>query len=493
MEEANTGIYHKSIQSGKWFLIGVLIQKSLNMTTFFVLARLLVPADFGILAILLIVTGFTDSISSPGFGSALLQKKGCVEDYLDTVWTFDLFRSIIIAAIIFLASSFIGSFFNLDPSLNVLIKASSLFIIISAFSNSRMLYFFKNLDYHKIVIRDVISQLAYSLMAIGWVLFVGRTVWALFFGHLARCAIAVTSTYFLYPVKPKINFQFYRLKELWGYAKWIYGQNMLDYLLVKIDSIIVGRLLNSTFLGYYSKAKELPSILSGTFSSIMRKIGLSAYVKVQDRFEKIQEGFIKTLDVVLFASVPLSLLLILEGGTIIYVLLGQQWLSIVVPLKIFSVGAIFAGLVGIVYPLFNAIGKPRLNFEINLVQLIISAPMIYLGLKFAGIKGAAAVNVAIWFCMLVFVIYKTRPVLRMGREKFLPTIFSFASATAFTFLVGLFGRNLVHSFSNNLINIGWVVFLGLFFLLVIWATSRRYRTGPWSTIVAILKELRAGG
>lgn len=488
--KTDTGILHKSIQSGKWFLFGTISQRLINLAAFFVLARLLMPKDYGVLAIVFIVTNFLDRVSAPGFGTALMQKRESVEHYLDTVWTFDLIKSILIAGLIFFLGGYISNFFKIEDSDAIIIKLSGLLIVISALSNSRQLYFFKNLDFKKVFWRDLAGHISYTLVAIGWALFISATVWALFVGYLARYVAGLIMSYILYPIRPRLVFYFSRLKDLFGYSKWIYGQNMLDYFLSSIDNIFVGRLLNTAQLGFYSRARDLPSTFSSPFLSMISKIGFPAYAKVQDRLDKIQEGFLKSMHLLLLITVPLSLLLILEGGTIVSVFLGQKWLPIVVPLKILSFANIFIGLVGLVKPIFNAVGRPEINFKINIIQLIVSVPLIYLGIKFFQLKGAAMAVVIIWLILLFFTIFQARPILKLGKDRIFAPLVSVFAASLGTFIIAVLFRGFIHSHFSSFFIIGWVAVLGVIYFLMIWLAGLVLKEGPWFTIKSILRELK---
>jgi O-antigen/teichoic acid export membrane protein len=477
---ANKGVLHRSIHSGKWFVVGFVIQKFFNLASFLVLARLLMPEDFGMLGVVLIVIGLVDSFSTPGFTAALLQKKEGEHEYLDTVWTLDLLRAIFLALVIYLFSTPIASFFNFTSGNFYLIKYSGLLLIIAFLANSYSIYFFKNFFYEKVVIRDTVSQLVYFFVALALVIGGQRDVGALFIATFARYFASTITTYIVFPRWPIFSFAFYKLKDLFNYAKWVYAQNLIDFFLAKIDSILVVRFLSVEQLGYYSRAKELPGIFSGAFISLFNKIGLVAYVKVQDEMKKVQEGFLRSLDVMLLVTLPLSVVLWLEGGTIIWVLLGQKWLTMVLPLKIFSLGSIFSGLVGILKPLFNALGKPKISFYINLILLIFLLLGVLLGVHW-GLNGVAVASVVAWFLVMVFSVYQARSVLLLGKDKFKATFISFFLATIFTGLLGLFGKLYFANHYNLILVFVWAIILGVIYLTSLFSFSWYLKEGPFFT------------
>ncbi len=493
MDETHTqerGVYHKSIHGGKWFLFGNILQKIMGVIPFLILARILLPEDYGVITVVFTVTSFLDRLATPGFGTALLQKKGSVEEYLDIVWTYDLVKSVGIGALIFMSGDLASSFFHVSGSYELIIRLSGLFPILTALSNSRQIYFFKELHFRKVFIRDIAAQGAYIIVALSFALFVHASAWALFLGYVGRYIVGMIMSYVLYPAIPRLSFKFGKLRDLMEYGKWIYGQNLLEYVLGFLDTIFIGRLLGQRELGLYSRARDLPTTISWPLLNIMNKIAFSAYAKIQDELDKVQQGLLKSLDVLLFAMVPFSLLLVLEGGSIVTVLLGKNWLSIVLPLKILAVGNIWFALITMLKPIFNAIGKPEIHFRLTLFQLVLSPPLIVLGIHLHALPGAALGVSLMWLCLSLYAIAKARPIFRIGLDRLWPLTTSLLTGSIATGLVALLFREQAHAFLPGAWVLLWVIFLGGLFTAISLFVSFRMKEGPWYTLRSIWGELK---
>lgn len=190
----------------------------------------------------------------------------------------------------------------------------------------------------------------------------------------------------------------------------------------------------------------------------------------------------------LLFSVPFSLLLLLEGGSIISVLLGKKWLEIVVPLKIFSITNIFLCLNSLVAPIFNAVGKPKINFKINAVQLIISPPIFYFAVKSYGLLGAAAASLAIAVLLLVLAISEARPVLKLDKSKMFPSVISVIAATVGAFVVAYPSHFILHKYFNDYAVFAWSIILGILYVIILVAVGKRFTTGPYDTIMSVVNE-----
>jgi len=485
----SAGVLSKSIQGGKWFLVSMIGQRFLNMVTFFVLARLLVPEDYGVITVILVVLAFFGQFSNPAFGTAILQRKGDVEKYLDAYWTFEVIRSFGIAFVIFCASGVIVKWFNVDASYAYLVRFCGLFVVITSLSNVRMVYFFKRLDFFLVMVRDLAAQIAYAVIAIGFALFVDRSPAALFAGYVGMYATGTVFSHVICRSIPRVSFAFHRFRDLAGFGKWVYGQNLLDYAIQYTDKIALGRLMDPSQLGIYAKSKDLAAMPTAMVNTIITKVAMPAFSQIQDQIEKVRAGFLKSLDVLLMVSLPAALLILLEGGSIVEILMGDRWFPIVEPLKIFAFGNIYYSVVPVLSAVFLAVGKPKVNFQTNLAQLIISVPAMLIGLRVYGMKGLAIAIVAVWSFLFLYVLFRARRIIRIGKQHLVPLFIpgAFASITVIVLDVAL--RNAVHARDLVALNVAWVALLGIVYAVILFAVSRRLGGGPWETLISILSEL----
>lgn len=483
------GVYHKSIHSGKWLLINILTQKALSLVTFFVMARLLLPEDYGVITVVLLVVGIINQLTTFPFGDAITQRQGDVEAYLDPVWTLDLLRTGALAIGFFFAGGLIANFFHVPSHAIGMIQFAGIFLVIPALANIRQLYFFKQLDFRKVFVRDVVSQIAYATTAIVYAIYIQPSPWALFYGYCALYLTGMIASYLLAPARPAISFRFRPLKTLVPFTKWVYGQDFLDLFLAQIDKLVVARLLEPALLGIYSRAKDLSSMTTSILTSIISKVGFPAFSLLQDRMDKIKEGFLKSVDVLLMAALPFAIIMLLEGGAIVRMLLGVPWLPLVVPLKIFAFGNVFLSFVRVVIPVFSAIGRPDINTKLNALQAILSVPLMVVGYYFFGFRGLASAVVITWIVMLSVVILKARPILRISTQEIAPGFVSGTVASVGVFIVDLLFRlTLPGDLSALLVLLKLAVLSATYLGLLFW-TSTRFTTGPLQTLISVSRVI----
>ncbi|MEK7067992.1 MAG: oligosaccharide flippase family protein, partial [Patescibacteria group bacterium] len=241
--------------------------------------------------------------------------------------------------------------------------------------------------------------------------------------------------------------------------------------------------------GFYAKARDLSLMTSSSLLSIISKVGFYAYNAVHDDRRKLQDGFVKSLDLILLATLPVSFLFLIEGGTIISFVLGSQWLGLVVPLKILAVAVLFKSLVGLVNPLFFSVGRPDLNFKMTLFQLMLSAPLFAFSVYRWGTTGAAYAFLIIQLCMSLFAVWNARDILRFGWSRIMPTIRFIVAMNAPVIMVALVFRPFAHSFGYAVV-LGWIGFLIILYVLLFWIIGYFFPRGPKETVMLIFSEVK---
>ncbi len=480
------GAFGLSLKAGKWFFINMVIQRILAFATFFIVARILYPEDFGIITLVLIVPNFLDLVTNLSFENALIRHKEDTRPYLDAAWTFGILRGTIITLLVFLFAPKIASFFDIEEAVNA-IRLSGFIILIQYLSNVAQLYFFKDMDFRKILWRDLSNRLAYFFVTIS-LAFILKSYWALIIGLFAQYATSAIATYFLHSYRPKIRFNFKILKELLDYSVWVYGQNLLAQIIGNFEDILVGKLTGTSNLGLYGKAKSLAGGPITPLSSMISKISFPAFARIQDDREKISEGITKSFDLLFLISIPFVASVLLGGHKMVAIVLGERWMEIVSVFKILSVGISINVLTAVIAPLFNALGQPKISFKIDMVfSITFIASLIILTPKF-GIEGAAwslvIASLIIFFAAILF----GKGLVNINFKKM---IYSGLVSFSATIIASGFGSLFLKTkFFND--NLGFLVIisgLGVIYLLSVFIAGKYLGVGPAGTIVLAWREL----
>lgn len=386
-QKSTEGVLHKSIQGGKWLTIGTFIQRCIGFVSFFILARLFTPADFGIIAIMFLAPNILNSTMETGFGNAAVQKGGDIRQYLDPLWTIGILKSIFIAGIIYLTGPIIAKLLHAEHAL-LAIQLGGISIVLYHLSNIGELYFTKDLDFKKVVIRNISKDLGYAITAIAGAIYF-KTYWVLVIATFVSYGAYAISTYFLHPYRPKLSFAFGRMKDLLGYSKWVVGQNWVDQIYSFLEPAIVAHSTNVKAVGLYSKGKSVASVAPGFLGPMLNIVSFPAYAKVREFPEKIKEGFMKSLDILFFVLIPVVILLQITGAKLVHIFLGDIWAGITPILKSFSIFFLLNSVVDLTYILFNALGLPKKRLKLDFIKIICTLAFMILFTGPYGILGAA--------------------------------------------------------------------------------------------------------
>lgn len=387
MQEEKEGVLGRSIESGKWMMAGALFQRLLGIVSLVVLARMLSPRDFGIMAIVLLVPRLLQSVSETGFGAAAIQREGAIEPYLNPLWTIAIVKSCAIALLVWVAGPWIVQFFHV-PEAMWAVRLGGLAIVVQNLANVGELFFFKNLNFRKVVIRDTIRESAYVVAAIAAAFFL-RSHWALFLGTLAGFFAQTLSTYFLNPYRPRLSWQWGALRDLVAESKWFVFQGWLSLVVPFLEQTVIGRLLNAAQVGLYAKAKSIASLPPGFLNSVIATVSFPAYARIKDDRGKIREGLMRSADLLFFVLIPVTVLVAAGGGKLILIFLGPQWLPMIGALRVLLVMYLMVAVVDLAYALLNGIGHPDKKAKFEALRVGVTLPLIVLLTARAGILGTA--------------------------------------------------------------------------------------------------------
>lgn len=376
-------------RSGAWLFGMRLVHQILYLGRLIILARLLAPKDFGLMGIALLTMMTLETFSQTGFEQALIQKKKHTEDYLDTAWTVLVIRGIILFVIILLIAPLVAKFFETSAAKGV-VQAIGLAILIQAFTNVGVVYFQKELEFHKQFIYITAGTATDFVVAVTAAILM-KSVWALLFGLLAGKSVQLILSYIIHPYRPKISKDFHKARELFGFGKWVLGSTVLAFLITQGDDLLVGKILGATMLGFYQMAYKLSNTPATEITFIINKVTLPAYSKLQEDISKIKEAYLKVLQFVSFLIFPLAFLIFALSPDFTRIFLGEKWMPMVPAMQILVFSGLLRSLVATTTPVFFGVGKPKIDTKWQLVRFFTLAALIYPFIIKKGIIGVSYV------------------------------------------------------------------------------------------------------
>lgn len=480
------GVLKKSINSGKWLAIGYAIQRSTGFISFLILARILSPKDFGVMAIILIVPNFLQATTELGFYPAIIQSEKPYKKYLNAIWTIGILKSLVIVLLTFLLAPIIAEFLNAEHITNA-IRLGGLFSFILRLANPDEVSVYRDLKFKNVFFRDTARELVYIFVAVGAAI-IFKSYWALVIATFVAKLTQMIVTYAQYSYKPKLSFQWKQLRELFGYSKWVVGQGWLNQIYGLIESVTVAKFTSIMNFGFYTKAKNLGAVGPGFISSVMNSVSFSAYSRLKNDMTKINEGIRKSFDILFFFIMPVSTVLVFAGGKLILLFLGPEWLPMTKTMQVIFFYFVVNLILDIIYQLFNGIGHPQKKVKMDLIKIILTGVLLVLLTIKLGIVGAAYGLLIGVIPVLFIALIHLKRLTKISYKKILATVTIPGTLSLTTLLPLWFYKDFIIQ-QNNLFLVAIGLLAALFYLAGTYFLGKKYKLGSYETLLLVGKHI----
>lgn len=396
-------------RGGVWILSARILQRVLSLVRTIILARLLCPNDFGLFGIALLTLATLDTFSKTGFQQALIHRKKDIRPYLDCGWTVSIVRGFALFAALYFIAPCVAAFFDAPGAVRI-IQIIGFSALIQGFTNIGIVYFQRDLEFNKAFVYELAGLSADFAVAISAAVIL-RNAWAFVFGLLAGNLVRCFTSYFMHPYRPRLSFDRVKTGELWRYGRWIFRTNIVTFLFNQGDDAFLGKVLGVTTLGFYQMAYRIGQLPATEFAKVISRVTFPAYSKLQDNVFKLREGFLKTLGLTTFFIVPAGGFIFILAPEITLIFLTEKWMSMVPALRILIVAGMIRAFTTTGGALFQGVGRPDVDYKMNLARLAVLVMAIYPLTLFFGMNGVAAAvvlgNLAcvpVWFSRTVGIV-----------------------------------------------------------------------------------------
>lgn len=440
------------IHAGFWAFALRITDRLFGLARTIVLARLLSPNDFGLFGIALLGLSALNTFSQTGFQQALIQKKGDIKPYLDTAWTVHVIRGFALAGILFVIAPYVATFFG-EPRAVGLLRVLGLSAIFQGLTNIGVVYFQKELEFHKRFIYMFSGTLADLGVAIPAALIL-RNAWALVFGLLAGNFVRMVVSYLIHAYKPMLHLNKRKCRELYRFGKWILANNVVLFLATFGGDIYLGKVLGLTALGLYQMAFRISNLAATEFAKTLSLVMFPTYAKIQHEISALKKAFLETLQITLFVSLPFAVLIWILATDFVPLFLGEAWVPMVPTLRLLTILVILRPLIGSGGALFRAIGRPQIDFWVNFTRVGVVGATLYPLTALYGINGVAtAIIISYAAATLIWWIASFR-ILRWVNKELLRKLYSTIVGVGALVIVVIFLKQCVYFNSLH-------VFLGI--------------------------------
>jgi O-antigen/teichoic acid export membrane protein len=341
----------KVARGGLWVFALRIINRGLGFVRTIILARLLAPEDFGLLGIAMLSLSTLEIFSQTGFHTALIQKKGNVESYLDTVWTVSAVRGTILFFLLFLSAPLIAKFFN-SSGATLVIKVVAISTLLAGFRNIGILFFRKDLEFNKEFYYEIPATLVDLTVAIS-LAFILRNVWALVWAGLAANLTRLLMSYIVHPYRPKIRLRKEEFQEL------------------------VGKILGVAPLGFYQMAYTFSNLPATEITHVISRVTFPAYSSLQDDLPRLREAYLRVLQLTALISLPAGGAIFILAPQFTITFLGEKWIPMVPAMQALCIFGVTRSINATFGSLLESVGRPEIITKTAAIQLVLMVIIIF--------------------------------------------------------------------------------------------------------------------
>lgn len=433
-------ITRRVVHSGLWATGLNVSTRVLELVAMLVLARLLVPAEFGLIGIALLVVTILDQFSNLGFSTALIQREEeNVDLFMDTTFVVQVVRGLVLGVLAFASAPLVAEFFG-EPQVEPVLQVLSLTIVFRGLQNPGVLYFQKRLEFDR-QFRFQMSRVGvYTVVTVVAALTIGN-VWALVYGVVAGELAQLVASYLLVSYRPRLNFDRRMATQLFAFGKWVFATELVLFVATSGDDLFVGWQLTATALGLYQVAFQLSNAPATEITHVISSVMFPAYARLQRDRQALQSMFFRTLDVTFLVTVPMSVGIFLVAPSFTRVVLGPNWVAMIPVFQVLAVAGLARSVQATGGALFRGVGEPAWDFYMNSVRAGVIVATIWPLTDMFGVAGAALSVVAGIGASLGIWLYKSAditgtPYRTFGASLSVPIVASLVMAVPVTFVVG---------------------------------------------------------
>ena len=369
-----------------WSVVTRLAIKSLGFISTIILARLLFPEDFGLVALAMVMVAFFEVFANFSFDINIIQKdKHEVNDgVLNSAWTCKVLSGAILATLLVVASPLISAFFE-EARLNQLILAISLIPLIKSSENIGFVLYRKELDLKKEFKLEVTAKLV-SFTATIVSAYLLRNYWALVIGMYVNAISRVTLSYLMHSYRPWFSLS--HARELFSFSKWLLLNNLLLFFNHKITDLVVGSKTSPTQLGYYSISYEVSNLATTELVFPLSRAIFPGYAKVKNDLAALRTLFLKVTGIIVFFATPICFGLASVSYELTSVFLGEKWLPVAPLIALLAYYGAIRCAVQNVGSVYVALAMPKIPVFLSIFRLAILVPLLLIFVDKYEVKGA---------------------------------------------------------------------------------------------------------
>jgi len=420
------------------------------------LMTMLSPSDFGLMAIAVSIVAIGNSMSAMGVEAALISHKKDIHYLLNSAWTMELVRGVILFCIFYFISESLSRLYEIEQLSNML-KVLSLIFILNSLKNIGVVYLRKELNFKGIFIYEVLQIFTLVVVTL-IVVYLTKSVWGLVAGYISGTLALVIATYLVHPYRPNLDLSLEKFKILFGYSKWILLSGQFNSIIEHGVTLLVGGVFGIHVTGQYERADMLTRKTGIQIGEMVWKVGLPVLSKCSSDALVLYKTYLSMLRLVAIVIFPLMTIFSIVAPDFIAIVLGPEWNGLVLLIGKLCLLSIMTMLLLPASILFQAIGLPVITFKISLVRISILLLTLYPLIILYEVSG-----VIYSLLISVLVVY---PVVIISINKFIGMTYIVQLKAILPSIIS--SLTLFYIIPNPISDDAFSLFINIFYLLILY-------------------------
>lgn len=410
-----------------------------------ILARLLSPSDYGLLAMIAVFNAIAFTFLDSGFGNALVRKPNLTENDNTTAFFFNLIAGIVLFGIIWLIAPWVSSFYN-KPILTPLLRAEGSLLIIASFKIVQNTQLSRALNFKALMIIRFVSSLSGGVSGI-IAAYCGLGVWALVIMHIVDALISLALLWIISPWRPRGKWSKSSFNYLWGYGSKLLASGLLNTIYGNIYPIIIGKCYSAADLGQYTRANGYAAIPSQSLTGVIQQVTFPVLSQIQDDDKRLATNYRRMLRFTVFIIFPIMIGMAALAHPLVIALVTDKWEQCVPYLQIVCFSLMWYPVHAINLNLLQVKGRSDLFLRLEIIKKILITVVVFACVPF-GIMGICYGSVFTSVACLAINTYYTGKLIDVGFVRQMmdmtPTLLaSLAMGAVVFFAVMPFGSDVV--------------------------------------------------
>ena len=400
----------KRVSAGIFWMVGArLVDRFIGIISTLILARLLVPGDFGLVAMATAIGGFLDLLGAFSFDMALIQNRKAERKHYDTVWTFNVIFGLTCGLLLLVLAEPAAGFYS-EPRLTTVMYVLSISYFVTAFTNVGVVAFRKDLTFDKEFKFIFARRIATFIVTVtgAWLL---RSYWALLAGMTVGRMISVIMSYTMNSYRPRLSLA--AARELFGFSKWLLINNMLFFLQRNSCNFIIGRMFGASQLGIYTVSHEISILPSTELVAPINRVMFPGFSRMKG-IEEVAQAFLKLTGLIALTVMPLGIGIAAVATPLVLTALGEKWIAAIPLIQLLAIHGALAATQGNNGVVWLALGHPRKTTSAAALFVAVLLPGLYLFMTTIGVDGAGYAYLVAHAVTVPYTMTVTRRLLGFG-------------------------------------------------------------------------------